>query len=544
MKKLLFLLLFMLLATNIKAENAGITLTFTAKHNGTHIKLDSILVENLTQYGIKVLYDPDTVLKLTPTYIDIIDGGYNDLFVSQNYPNPFSEKTYFDLYVPERDLFSLDVYDLTGRKVTSYEITLERGIHHFTFHACNLQSYLLTVSSNNYMQKRLMIQIRKGSRSSSKITYTGLLSQTKTQQLTSETDFPFEPGDEFKFTGYVTSDFGNVAYDVITDIPETDTDYIFDISFPRYTLTLEAEPHEGGTVEGGGDYDEGQEVNITANANNCYDFINWTDEENNVFSTDASFIYIMPAEDVTLTANFNTYDGIPGDGVTDIDGNFYQTVCIGGIEWMAENLRTATYNNGIAIPGGLSNSEWVNTNEGAYAVYPHEDVDGIDSEAEMVEAYGKLYNWYGVDDSRGLCPAGWYVPSDEDWDDFLDYLKNEHGIENTNTVDGAGNALKSCRQVDSPLGGECATSEHPRWDFNNIHYGTDEFGFSALPGGSRGDSIGGFLYMGYSGSWWGSTESDTNLAWFRSMACPIGSVYRSQSHKRFGYSVRCARNID
>ncbi len=90
--------------------------------------------------------------------------------------------------------------------------------------------------------------------------------------------------------------------------------------------------------------------------------------------------------------------------VTDIDGNEYKTVIIGDQEWMSENLRVTRYNNQDDIPTGLNNTDWGNTTEGAYAIYDHDhwNAEGINSSEEMVEAYGKLYNWYAVNDSRGL----------------------------------------------------------------------------------------------------------------------------------------------
>jgi len=119
-------------------------------------------------------------------------------------------------------------------------------------------------------------------------------------------------------------------------------------------------------------------------------------------------------------------DPEPGT-VTDIDGNVYQTVIIGNQEWITENLRVTKYNNGDDIPTGLNDSEWQNTTQGAYAIYPHDggetedDVEGINSDEEMIGAYGMLYNWYSVDDERGLCPAGWSIPSDEDWTQLINY---------------------------------------------------------------------------------------------------------------------------
>ncbi len=268
----------------------------------------------------------------------------------------------------------------------------------------------------------------------------------------------------------------------------------------------------------------------------------------------------MPAQNILFTANFQEEDDdsdiIYGDGVTDIDGNEYITVIIGDQEWMAENLRVSKYNNGDAIPTDLSDDDWENTTNGAYAIYDHnhEDADGINSPEEMVEAYGKLYNWFAVDDSRGLCPEGWSVPSHDDWTELEQYICNALGNSDCDTQfpydnttlgwrgTNEGSALKSCRQVGSPLDG-CDTSEHPRWDSNNTHHGFDEFGFSALPGGFRW-SFGSFGNVGNNGEWWGATERSGTLAWNRRMGSSYGYVIRSNILKSYGFSVRCRRDID
>ncbi len=239
------------------------------------------------------------------------------------------------------------------------------------------------------------------------------------------------------------------------------------------------------------------------------------------------------------------YDIIYGGGVTDIDGNEYATVIIGNQEWTAENLRVTRYNNEDDIPTGLSDEDWGNTTDGAYAIYDynHFNADGINSPEEMVAAYGKLYNFYAVDDERGLCPEGWHVPSDDDWTQLVNYVVAQGfpNISNASPIV-AGNALKSCRQVDSPLGG-CNTSEHPRWEWTSKHHGFDEFGFSALPGGSRYSS-GSYGNIGQTGDWWESLESSSSFVSSRFMLSNYGDMGRFRSFRGYGHSVRCLRDID
>ena len=215
--------------------------------------------------------------------------------------------------------------------------------------------------------------------------------------------------------------------------------------------------------------------------------------------------------------------------VTDIDGNSYNTVIVGNQVWMAENLRVARYNTAIPIPGGLTDEEWGNTTSGAYAIYPYGSIDGLNSEEEVLEAYGALYNWYAVE-TDNLCPTGWRVPTDADWTQLKDYINN-----NYDTLIQA-TSLRSCRQVDSPLGGDFATSEHPRWKSHDT-FGIDFFGFSGLPGGLRRNN-GSFERLGRS-AYWMSSSLDSNS---KPIIYYIRLLYELQySYKNNGLSIRCIK---
>jgi uncharacterized protein (TIGR02145 family) len=227
--------------------------------------------------------------------------------------------------------------------------------------------------------------------------------------------------------------------------------------------------------------------------------------------------------------------------VSDMDGNTYNTVMIGEQEWMTENLKVTRYRDGVLIASGLSNEEWGNTEAGAYSVYPYnnEYAIGIDSEEEMLSIYGALYNWHAYENSRGVCPTGWRVASETDWDELENYIISNSHYTSDNIV----NALKSARQVDSPLGVEYATNEHPRWETHISNIGRNDFGFSALPAGIRSNNGEYHFHIGIHGSWWASTELSHTLtnALSNSIESYNGTVSKAYQLIRAGLSVRCTR---
>jgi uncharacterized protein (TIGR02145 family) len=195
--------------------------------------------------------------------------------------------------------------------------------------------------------------------------------------------------------------------------------------------------------------------------------------------------------------------------VTDVDGNVYKTVTIGTQEWMAQNLRTTKYKNGDGLPNVTNYTDLGNLGSGTYCWYNN------DNSSE--QPYGKLYNWYAVNDGRGLCPTGWHVPSDAEWTSLTEYLG------------GAGIA-----------GGKMKEAGTTHWNSPNTG-ATNESGFTGLPGGLR--ITGGiFFSLGLSGVWWSSTESSSGNAWVRDLGYNNDDVSRANDDKRQGFSVRYVRD--
>ena len=188
-------------------------------------------------------------------------------------------------------------------------------------------------------------------------------------------------------------------------------------------------------------------------------------------------------------------------------GVVYELILIGDQCWFAENLRSENYADGTPIPGSLSNAEWTSTTSGAQTIYDNND--------DNLAIYGRLYNWYAVDDARGLCPSGWHVPTDGEWTELTDFLGGSSV---------AGNSMKS-----SP-------SDSPAWD------GTNVSGFSALPGGLRFYNDGIFYDEGNVGYWWSASPYATSSAWYRNLNSVHDYVSRYSNLARNGFSVRCVRD--
>ena len=234
----------------------------------------------------------------------------------------------------------------------------------------------------------------------------------------------------------------------------------------------------------------------------------------------------------TLCSDWGTVDGPDSPELScvdsvDFDGHVYETVLIGDQCWFAENLRTTVYANGDLIPAGLTVDEWSSTTAGAMAVYGEvssgcanfsPDFDACD-EVQSLAEYGRLYNWYAVDDARGLCPAGWHVATDSEWTELEDYITSQ----GFNGTEGA--ALKSTTGWYS--GGN----------------GMDDFGFSALPGGRRNWFNAAFNANGMSSYWWTSSWNAFG-AWRRHLSFYYSDIDRASSQPRYGMAVRCLKDAE
>ena len=203
-----------------------------------------------------------------------------------------------------------------------------------------------------------------------------------------------------------------------------------------------------------------------------------------------------------------------GTGVADIDGNIYTSVIVGNQEWMVENLKTTRYANGDLIPNITDGTLWTNQTAGAWSHY--------DNDPANENPYGKLYNWYAVDDVRNVCPTGWHVPTTAEW------------LQLTDTTCGgiyiAGPKMRSLSNWDAGV------------------TATNESGFSAEPSGYRDGSLfnGLVSILGFAqhADWWSATVDSLNpsLSEYQQTLGDEDSCETHLMNQNVGLAIRCIKN--
>lgn len=186
-----------------------------------------------------------------------------------------------------------------------------------------------------------------------------------------------------------------------------------------------------------------------------------------------------------------------------------QSIKIGTQTWTTKNLDVSIFRNGDAIPQAKTDEEWEaagDDKQPAWCYYENNTANGT--------KYGKLYNWYAVVDARGLAPAGYHIPTDEEWTVLSTFLGGE---------DVAGKKMKSSSSWASQGNG------------------TNSSGFMGLPGGCR-YSNGSFSTVGSYGSWWSASENDATNAWNRLLYVYNSDLFRYSYYKSVGESGRCVRD--
>jgi uncharacterized protein (TIGR02145 family) len=228
-----------------------------------------------------------------------------------------------------------------------------------------------------------------------------------------------------------------------------------------------------------------------------------------------------------------------------------QTVVIGSQVWMTKNLDVAIFRNGDTIPQATSEEAWIAAAENmqpAWCYYNNDPKNG--------KKYGKLYNWYAVNDPRGLAPMGFHIPSEEEWNILNVYLDN--GVSsgkkmksisgwNSDTTSGS-KTCPNCKDWSAEYRKKvpCHTCKDKRSipDKVKIHSGNgnNSSGFSGLPGGTFNYLKLHFTSIGWAGCWWSSTEVDKDDANNWLLVYFIDTLCYNVDDKSCGCSVRCLKD--
>jgi uncharacterized protein (TIGR02145 family) len=196
----------------------------------------------------------------------------------------------------------------------------------------------------------------------------------------------------------------------------------------------------------------------------------------------------------------------PTHTVTDIEGNEYKTVKIGTQIWMAENLRTATYNDGTAIPNVTDATAWSGLTSGAWCYY--------DNTSSYNIPYGKLYNEYTVFTNK-LCPIGWHVPTESEIDTLINLME---GVETA--------------------GGHAKSTGYDYWLSPNTG-ATNKYGFNVVGAGYRSDNSSlAFLQINIITFLWMSSTSSAVY----SFSYGNTRFYTGYSSENNGFSIRCIKD--
>jgi uncharacterized protein (TIGR02145 family) len=193
-------------------------------------------------------------------------------------------------------------------------------------------------------------------------------------------------------------------------------------------------------------------------------------------------------------------------------GNKIDEVIIGDQVWKSTNLDLDTFRNGDLIPHVESDEAWVKAGENQQPAWCY-----YDNSSEYGKKYGKLYNWYAVNDPRGIAPEGFHIPTDNEWISLTTYLGGESV---------AGSKMKSVGTA--------------YWNGTNTG-ATNESGFSVLPCGYR-NGYGSFDDIRNKAFFWSATEDDSGRAYIRILYYNYGDAERINYGKLLGASVRCLRD--
>lgn len=507
----------------IFAQKGDLILSFDAIDQGTNapVPLDRVFVENISQNCDTTVYGAEPYLSLFwPSAINEYELFLKDGFMlKQNIPNPFIERTEFNLLISENKDVVIELYDIYGQLVSGIDKTLPKGEHTFEINTSRPGVYLLSVKAN-YISKDIKLNSQSEGSGKNSINYLTSKNLPGFKNETVDGNFTFKPGDQLAMKASAEGYLDDTLY----DNPSGNTSYTFEMtSGIIYTHNV------FGTIINQGDdpisgvivvilNPDGTESDLatTSNSDGDYQIPDVPQGQHTVrFKRDDYDSYEI--EIVISDSNYQLdvvleERGLPCPGIEQVEyeGRIYNTVQIGYQCWLKENL-----NVGIMIPGSTEME-----NNGIIEKYCYED------DTLNCNMYGGLYQW---EETFGICPPGWRVPSDYDWKQLEGFVDSQY------------NSWDYEWEQEGPRGsdvGAMLKSQNGWWNNNN---GYDRYGFTALPVGVR-PLNGSFYYLGGVACFWTSETAPYLDAYYRQLDSNHSQSERNQAPAGFGISVRCLKN--
>ena len=267
-------------------------------------------------------------------------------------------------------------------------------------------------------------------------------------------------------------------------------------------------------------------TNASGYADSILISVKWSGTNGTVIESERKYLFKRNYEktiniNLNITTNFLNFEEWGNNTVTDIDGNVYKTIKIGNQVWMAENLKVTKYRDGTVIPNVTSSSTWTSTSNNAWCNYNNDQTIG--------SIYGSLYNVYVIRNSKNVSPEGWHVPTIDEWRELFNFLGSDS----------------------ITVGKKVIETGTAHW--NNNYGTTNESGLSILPSGIRN-------YNGVFGGQLSNNDTrygtigDCTIIW-SSTIDPLsygngnhgvyfkeGKAYEIYIDRRFGAPIRCIKD--
>lgn len=554
MKKTFSIITFMMLYVCAMAQS-GVDLLFKCRTvNGQWVKVDSITVENLSVGWTETLFYPDTQYRLNVS-VGVQDVGTKDFASLHTISNPFSGSTVINLYMPEPGNVQVKITDVSGRAViTVSKLSLQAGLNPFRVMLRAPGTYLLTACVNGNTLSAKLVNTGNGGKDEIELDGVSVETQHFSSPQIPKSDkgfstHAFQLGDLMRYVAYAN---GVPSGDVTQGQSQDETiTLVFNALLPTVTTDVVRDIADTMATCGGYVVSDG-EATVTVRG------VCWSTTSNptvnDSHTTDGTGIGSFVSSITGLAVDTGYFvrayatnsagtgygenvwfvtrrDGFPCPGtptVMDYDSNVYNTVKIGNQCWMKENLRTTHYSNGDSITVD-SNSHYYDYSTSGFAL------------AER----GYLYNWFAVMNGgegsyipnfvQGICPIGWHVPSDQEWEWLENYVGGQ-----SQYVCGSNSAYIGKALADTAGWSSSPTACTP----GNNPTTNNTTGFSAFPAGWWTVNHG-FMLSGAKAYFWSSTDyyvNYANYAWCRGISNMGKDTLRALYKIDYGLSVRCLRD--